>query len=135
MTKAPAADANRFQTSTIHNGQRVFKRHTHRYEAEVLDEHRLEEWKPVKGKVRNMLEATLLDVKRMEVDERGQIHHHQLLKVSCSLRNCQGFNCGGSVIQRGKGKRGLAVAQRSSLLEYRRQNSRVLRYQLGHVTE
>ena len=89
MTKAPAADANRFQTSTIHNGQRVFKRHTHRYEAEVLDEHRLEEWKPVKGKVRNMLEATLLDVKRSQTGEGRQIHLLQFHGVSSSTRNRQ----------------------------------------------
>ena len=103
--------------------------------AESVNANGLEEVNAAYPELFGVEKATLLDVKRMEVDERGQIHHHQLLKVSCSLRNCQGFNRGGSVIQRGKGKRGLAVAQRSSLLEYRRQNSRVLRYQLGHVTE
>ena len=136
LTKALASNVDGCKLRTVLDGQKRAIHELTGYNKTVsVNVDGLEEREVMNDEALGEEEATLLDVKRMEVDERGQIHHHQLLKVSCSLRNCQGFNRGGSVIQRGKGKRGLAVAQRSSLLEYRRQNSRVLRYQLGHVTE
>lgn len=135
MTKAPAADANRFQRSTIHNGQRVFKRHTHRYEAEVLDEHRLEEWKPVKGKVRNMLEATLLDVQRAQLRERGQVQAFQLHCISRSARNCQVCDIRCLIRRKREGERRLVIAERGSLAEHRRQCTRVTRVQPSHIGE
>ena len=135
MTKAPAADANRFQTSTIHNGQRVFKRHTHRYEAEVLDEHRLEEWKPVKGKVRNMLEATLLDVQRAQLRERGQVQAFQLHCISRPARNCQVRDIRCLIRRKREGERRLVIAERGSLSEHRRQRARVTRVQPSHIGE
>lgn len=135
MTKAPAADANRFQTSTIHNGQRVFKRHTHRYEAEVLDEHRLEEWKPVKGKVRNMLEATLLDVQRAQLRERGQVQAFQLHCISRPACNCQVCDIRCLLRRKREGERRLVIAERGSLSEHRRQRARVPRFQPSHIGE
>ena len=135
MAKASTADPNRFQRSTIRNGQRLLKRHTHRYEAEVLDEHGLEEWKPVKGKVRNMLEATLLDVQRTQLRERGQVQAFQLHCIPRSARNCQVRDIRCLLRRKREGERRLVIAERGSLSEHRRQRARVPRFQPSHIGE
>ena len=133
--KASTADADRFQRSTIRNGERVLIRCIPRNEAEVLDEHGLEEWKPVKGKVRNTLETTLLDIQRTQLRERGQVQALQLRCIPRSACNCQVCDICCMLRRKREGERRLVIAERGSLSKHCRQRACVTHFQPSHIGE
>ena len=82
-----------------------------------------------------MLEATLLDVQRAQLRERGQVQAFQLHCISRSACNCQVRDIRCLLRRKREGERRLVIAERGSLAEHCRQHARVPRFQPSHIGE